>query len=151
MSNRSEIARRGWADPAIRARRVAAMRVAATQPQARAQRAAASRRAWADPEKRQRMAAGLRAAYTRPDVRAKVSEIRRKQWSDPEFRRRRDVLTPEQRAQLLDQLRAGASVHDVANDWLITAGHVWHLARVNGVRVARSRSPLTVTNERRTS
>lgn len=67
-----------------------------------------------------------------PETRARISAALRR----PETRHRRDVLTPAQVDEIIESLRGGVRVIDVANDWLITASNVYALLYARGLRIA---------------
>ncbi len=109
--NSREPARTSWADPEIRARRVAAMKgkrktvspeafaarqanaAKAQSPEAKAKRAAAVRARWGDPAYKAKMAAKKAAAWADPEKRERMlagrSEGIAKSWQDPAVRARR--------------------------------------------------------------
>jgi hypothetical protein len=68
------------------------------------------------------MSAARKAALADPAVRAKMSATHG--W-----------LTPEQRQQVIDEIRAGDRRYvDIAEDWLITEGRVAAIAREAGAQ-----------------
>jgi hypothetical protein len=98
-------------NPAMIAKRSAALKAARANPKVR-QRAAANMAArWADPEYKARVTAAIRDASARPEVRAKLSSAATANWQDPSYRAKISASlgwsrTPEVRAKRSQDARA---------------------------------------------
>lgn len=100
-----------------------------------ARRIEAIRRAMRRDDVRQRIRDGVRAWAALPETKEKQHAA----WANPAIREKRlagirkalDALMPEQVQALLEQLRRGDSVADVANDWLLSMGRVRAIARAH--------------------
>jgi hypothetical protein len=98
-------------DTAFRAKRLAALREVIWKPAWRAAHSAAMRKLEGDPTWRAHHSAAMR----------KIS-------SDPAYRAAHDWLPVSEMENLLDALRAKRPYVDVANDWLLSIGHVRKIA-----------------------
>jgi hypothetical protein len=76
---------KNWADPAYRAKVVAAQKAVQGTPEARAHKSVASAEAWAAPETRQKRQQGIKQARSTDASKAKTSAQAKAQWSDPEY------------------------------------------------------------------
>lgn len=81
----SQFSREHWADPAYRAKIVAAQQAVQSTPEARAQKSVASTDAWAKPETRQKRQHGIKQARSTEASKAKTSAQAKAQWSDPAY------------------------------------------------------------------
>lgn len=94
---------RRWADPEMRARMIAKLRVVRSNPAAREEFSAAAKARWSNPdfkarmckknaevastpEARARRSAQLRETHARPEVREKIRLAALRRWADPAFR-----------------------------------------------------------------
>jgi hypothetical protein len=83
---RAQTMRSNWADPAIRARMMAARQGRKLSAEHRANVGRATVAQWNDPDIRARRTAGLRAALNKESYRQARRELMRKKWADPDFR-----------------------------------------------------------------
>ena len=74
-------------------------------------------------------------AWADPAKRARHAERQKKAWADPAKRALRGVLSPEQRAEIAEQVRTtDKSYLEIGLDWLISGGRVGSIAREFGVQ-----------------
>lgn len=101
----SKVITRILADPEVKKRHVAGLKLAMNQPEVKErlrQRAIAQ---WSKPEFRQKHAEATRNAVNQPEVKAKVSASSKARWANPEFKDKRkeqmnDAAYKEKRRQL---------------------------------------------------
>ena len=115
LSTRGKIsasAYRSWANPEIRAKRLAALR----SPLALEEMSRASLRRWSQSGSRQRQIDAYQRALSNPEIRARVSEATRDSWRNPEHRAKRMawLLDPERRAEWARKISKASLGHIVS-------------------------------------
>jgi len=103
---RSELNKKMWEDPEIRAMIKEKQRLGWEDPEHREKRSELSKKMWEDPERREKVSKSMKKALEDPEHRKKMSETLKKRYEDPEVRKKqgekmREVLSdPEIREKI---------------------------------------------------
>ena len=104
----SKVITRILADPEVKKRHVAGLKLAMNQPEVKERLRQVAIAQWSSPGFRQKHAEATRNAVNQPEVKAKVSASSKAMWADPEFKaKRKEQMNEEAYKEKRRQLQSG--------------------------------------------